>query len=140
MNTARRWYIYLVCAVSLQGVTWAVIALLRNLLAGGGGQVTAIAFQIAAIIITLPLFLVHWLWAQRLADRDISEREASLRGIYHYTMLAGFLGPVIANTYSLFDFILWMATGKPGFDSLNSYDYSPTLLEGILYNLIAIIF
>ena len=137
MNTARRWYIYLVSAISLQGMTWAVIALLRNLLAGGGGEVTAIAFEIAAIIITLPLFLVHWLWAQRLADRDINEREASLRGIYHYGMMAGFLGPVIANAFSLIAFILWVAVGRPGYDP--SFGNERSTLEEILYNLIAII-
>ena len=139
MNTARRWYIYLVCAVSLQGVTWAVIALLRNLLAGGGGGVTSIAFQIASIIIALPLFLVHWLWAGRLADRDINEREAGLRGIYHYATMAGFLGPVIANTYSLISYILWVATGKPGFDSTNIYGYQRSTFQEILYNLISIL-
>ena len=138
MNSARRWYIYLVCAISLQAVTWAVIALLRNMLAGGGGGITAIAFQIATIIITLPLFLVHWLWAQRLADRDIEEREASLRGIYHYGMMASFLGPVIANAYSLISLLLWLATGKPGFDP-SSYEYTDFApVEWIIYDLIAI--
>lgn len=137
MNTARRWYIYLVCAISLQSVAWAVIALLRNLLAGGGGQIAAIAFQIASIIITLPLFLVHWLWAQRLADREVNEREASLRGMYHYGMMAGFLGPVIANAYSLIAFVFWLAVGRPGYDP--SYGYENSTFEGILYNLIPII-
>jgi hypothetical protein len=139
MNNARRWYIYLVCAVSLQGVAWAAITLLRNLLAGGSGGVALVAFQIATIIITLPLFLVHWLWAQRLADRDINEREAGLRGIYHYATMAGFLGPVIANSYSLIAFILWVAIGRPGFDSSYAYGYQRTTTEDILYNLIAII-
>ena len=31
MASVRRWYIYLVSAISLQAVTWALIALLRNL-------------------------------------------------------------------------------------------------------------
>jgi len=137
MNTARRWYIYLVCAISLQGVTWAVIALLRNLLAGGDGGVPFIALQIATIIITLPLFLVHWLWAQRLVDHEINEREASLRGIYHYGMMAGFLGAAIANAYSLIAFVLWVAVGRPGYTQ--SYGYASSTFEEILYNLIAII-
>jgi hypothetical protein len=136
MNTARRWYIYLVCAISLQAVTWAVIALLRNLLARGGGGVASIAFQIATIIIALPLFLVHWLWAQRLAAREVSEREAGLRGLYHYGMMAGFLGPVIANAYSLFAFLLWLAADRPGYDPAEAYADSP--VRGILYHLIAI--
>jgi hypothetical protein len=139
MNTARRWYIYLVCAVSLQAVTWAVIALLRNLLAGGGGGVTAIAFQIATIIITLPLFLVHWLWAQRLAERDINEREASLRGIYHYAMMASFLGPVIANTYSLISYLFWLATGKPGPDYTFYQFRDSSAVEAVMYSLIVYI-
>lgn len=137
MNTARRWYIYLVCAISLQAVAWAVIALLRNLLAGGNGQVTAIAFQIATIIIALPLFLVHWLWAQRLAGREVNEREASLRGMYHYGMMAGFLGPVIANAFSLIAYIFWIVTGKPGADV--SYNSGTSTFEDVLYNLIPII-
>jgi len=138
MNTARRWYIYLVCAINLQALTWAVIALLRNLLAGGGGEVTAIAFQIASIIVTLPLFIVHWLWAQRLAVRDINEHEANLRGIYHYGMMGGFLGAGISNTYTLFTYIAWVANGRAGYDYYN-YHYSGSTFEGILYNLIAII-
>lgn len=132
MNTARRWYIHLVCAISLQSVTWAVIALLRNLLAGGRGTTGFIAFQISVIIIALPLFIVHWLWAQRLAERDINEREASLRGLYLYGMAGGFLGAGIANAYSLFANLFWLAIGKPKFDY-----YEP--LENPLYYLLALL-
>jgi hypothetical protein len=138
MNSARRWYIYLVCAISLHGVTWAVIALFRNLLAGGGGDVAFIALQIATIIIALPLFLVHWLWAQRLADRDINEREAGLRGIYHYAMMAGFLGPVIANAFTVTSFVLWVVIGRPGYIP-SAYGIRNSTFQDILYNLIAIV-
>lgn len=137
MNTTRQWYIYLVCAISLQSVTWAVIALLRNLLAGGGGNVTAIAFQIATIIIALPIFLVHWLWAQRLAQREISEREADVRGIYHYGMMAGFLGPVIANIYSLTSHAVWVAAGRLVSDPPDAY--AVLSFEYILQRVIAIL-
>lgn len=113
MITIRRWYVFLVCAVSLQSVTWAVIALLRNLLArSGAAPVTAIAFQIAVIIIGLPLFLVHWLWAQRLAGRDSDERESAVRRLYLYGTLAGFLGPFAANTFTLADRLLRLAFGE----------------------------
>ena len=61
MTTVRRWYIYLVSAISLQAVTWGVIALLRNLLLSRlNPQPTAIAFQISVTIISLPIFLAHW--------------------------------------------------------------------------------
>jgi len=134
MNTARRWYTYLVCAISLQSAVWAVIALMRNLLAGGNGTITFIAFQIAVIVIAMPIFLVHWLWAQRLADRDIGEREASLRRVYLYGMLAGFLGPIIANAFDMIAWLLWIVVGKPGSD----LSYFPSPFQSILQNLIAI--
>jgi len=136
MNTARRWYILLVSAISLQAATWAIIALLRNLLAGGGGSVGFVAFQIAVIVIALPLFLVHWLWAQRLADRDINEREASLRRFYLYGMASGFLSAGIANAYSLVSSLLKMVVGESVGNYSNDYR-SP--VETILYHLIAIL-
>ena len=66
MTTVRRWYVYLVSAISLQAVTWAVIALLRNLLLSRlDPEPTAIAFQISVIVIGLPIFVAHWQWGQR---------------------------------------------------------------------------
>jgi hypothetical protein len=112
MVTVRRVYIFLVCAISLQAVTWSLIKLLRNLiLLGNDAPVTSVAFQIAVIVIGLPVFLVHWLWAQRLASRDVGERESALRRLYLYGMMAGFLAPIIANAYSLIAYLLWLIVG-----------------------------
>ena len=102
MITVRRWYIYLVSAVSLQAVTWAIIYLLRNLLTSGSSPpVEAVAFQIAVIVIGLPIFLVHWLWAQRLAGRDPDERQSAVRRLYLYGMLALFLIPFMVNAFDI---------------------------------------
>jgi hypothetical protein len=107
MNAIRRWYIFLVCAVSLNVVAWAVIALARNLLvAGVPRNALGVAFEIAVVIIGLPLFLVHWLWAQRLARGDPAERGAALRHFYLYAMQAGFLGPILANAFGLLSTLL----------------------------------
>ena len=112
MVTVRRWYILLVCAVSLQSMSWAVIALLRNLLTLGREAPTAsIAFQIAVIVIGLPIFLAHWLWAQRLAGRESDERESALRRFYLYATLAAFLGPLAANAFDLVARLLALALG-----------------------------
>jgi hypothetical protein len=108
VSIARRAYIFLVCAVSLNGVAWAVIALLRNLLTGRGASGDAVAFQIAVIIIGLPVFLFHWLWAQRLATQESEEREAVLRRLYLYGVQAGTLVPFIRNTFDLIE----LATDK----------------------------
>ena len=104
----RRVYVYVVTAVTLNSVAWALIALLRNLLTPafnpGRGSITTnketMALQLAIIIIGLPIYLVHWLWAERLAQRDEEERQATLRGLYLYVMLTAFLVPFIANAYS----------------------------------------
>ena len=101
MSSVRRWYIYLINAISLQAVVWAMISLLRNLVVLGRNP-TAAAFQIAVIIIGLPVFLVHWLWAQRLVREAKEERVATLRQVYLYGMMAGFLAPGAANA---FDFL-----------------------------------
>jgi hypothetical protein len=103
MAATRRWYIYLVCAISLQAVAWAIIALLRNLL--GSQSTVSIAFKIAVILVGLPIFLVHWLWAQRLAAGDPDERGNGLRRLYIYATLAGFLAPFLANS---FDFLAYL--------------------------------
>jgi len=114
MITVRRWYIFLVSAISLQAVTWAIIALLRNLLTQGfSAPVEATAFQIAVVVIGLPVFLVHWLWAQNLARQTVDERQSVVRRLYLYGMLAGFLGPFAANTYTLVVTLLRLLVNDP---------------------------
>lgn len=110
MSNVRNWYIYIISAISLQAVTWSTINLLRNLLIFGS-ETAATAFQIAVIVIGLPVFLVHWLWAQRLAQKNIQERGGILRTLYLYATLAGFLGPFIPNTFDLFRSLIGV-TGK----------------------------
>jgi len=114
MINIRRWYIFLVSAISLQAVAWAVITLLRNLLVPGLGagsgvvsfDARAVALQIAIIVIGLPIYLAHWLWAERLAARDRDERRAVLRRLYLFGMMAGFLAPFLTNAFSLLDAVL----------------------------------
>ncbi|MBI5293543.1 MAG: hypothetical protein HY872_16830 [Chloroflexi bacterium] len=121
MVAIRRWYVYLVCAISLQSVTWAVIALLRGLLIGLERPVTATAFEIAVIIVGLPLFLGHWLWAQRLAatEADAQERGSAVRRLYLYGTLAGFLAPALANAFALLRTLFSLALSAYRPDYLN---------------------
>src|SRR5512145_1665542 len=108
MVTVRRWYMFLVCLISLQAVVWAVIALLRNVLMSAGSSVADTASQIAVIIIGLPIFLAHWLWAQKIAQKDSDERGAVLRRLYLYGTQAAFLAPVAVNTFGLITNLLWL--------------------------------
>lgn len=113
MAIVRRLYILLVSAISLNVVAWATIGLLRHLLTlATSTPVSTTAFQVAVIVIGLPIFIVHWLWAQRLSARDPGERESALRRLYLYGMLAGFLGPFVVNTYDLVAILLGAALGS----------------------------
>lgn len=87
------------------------------------------------IAISLPLFVFHWLWAQRLANQNMNEREASLRRLYLYGMLGGFLGAVVANVFSLITNLLWMTVGN-----LDSMSSTPAFsFQNVFYNLLAIV-
>lgn len=106
MTGIRRWYIYLVSLVSLQALTWAIISLLQNLLVYGRRSDTGLAtdslsWQIAIIVVTLPVFLVHWLWAQRLARNEAEEQASSVRSLYVYGVLSSFLVPILVSGYQL---------------------------------------
>ncbi|NJN54537.1 MAG: hypothetical protein HC804_07155 [Anaerolineae bacterium] len=107
MANIRRVYIFVVTAVSLNAVAWAVIVLLRNLLTPAlnplrnniSYQTEVIAMQLAVIIIGLPIYLVHWLWANRLASQDEEEHAALLRRLYLYVMMAAFTVPIFTNAF-----------------------------------------
>jgi hypothetical protein len=113
MATVRRWYVYIICAVALQSLAWGAIGLLRNLLTlPGRAPVTLTAFQIALLVIGLPVYLAHWLEAERLAARDPDERDSPLRRLYLYGTLAAFLGPALAQAFDLLARLFRLALGS----------------------------
>jgi hypothetical protein len=102
MAAPRRIYIYAVSAVSLHSVSWALITLLRGLLlAGLHPDLMAIAFQLAVVLIGFPVFIIHWLWAQRLSQREQDRQAASVRHIYLFGMLSAFLIPITDSGFAL---------------------------------------
>lgn len=105
MLTVRRIYLYLVAAISLIGVTWAVIGLARLILSEGigQGQIIGLASALAIIIVGLPIYLFHWLMAQRLAGQDEAERGALIRRLYYYAIMGAGAAPIISNIYRLVD-------------------------------------
>lgn len=133
MTNTRRWYVYVVSAISLQALTWAVISLLRNLLLSPlRPEPAALALQIAVIVVGGSVYLGHWLWARRLAAGSQEEREATLRSLYLYGTMASFLGPALPNLYD----VLRTAVGI----SREGFGWPPTYLsrgEWAVYHLVA---
>ncbi len=110
MASVRRTYVFLVSAISLQTLTWVSIMLLQGLLPPGATPpVTTIALEIAALLVGLPFYLVHWVWAERLAQRDPDEHGSLLRRIYLYGMLAAFLTALVVNAFNVVFGVLLLA-------------------------------
>ncbi len=86
------------------------------------------------LIIGLPVFLIHWLWSQRLADKENAERGSTLRRVYLYGTLASFLAPFSTNLY---DFIRRLFNES---NPMLSYSYSNlSTKDAVIYHLIAVI-
>ena len=98
MKSIRRLYFYLVAFISIEIVIWGLVGLLRSVVddtVSGGAD--ALAQALALILVGVPIFLIHWLWAQRASARDEEEKTASLRAAFLYAILLGTLIPVVQN-------------------------------------------
>ena len=108
MLTVRRIYLYLVSAISLIAITWAVIGLARLIITEGigQGQITGLASLLAIIIVGLPIYLFHWLMAQRSIQSSQAEFVSPIRQVYFYGIMAAGAAPIIGNMYRLLDNVL----------------------------------
>ncbi len=112
MKSIRRLYFYLVAIISIEVVVWGLVNLLRSIVdqtVSGGAD--ALATALALILVGLPIFLVHWLWAQKASAREEEEKEATLRAVFLYAILLGTLIPVVQNLLSFIDRALVQSTG-----------------------------
>ena len=98
MKSIRRLYFYLVALISIEVVLWGLVSLLRSIVdqtISGGAD--ALAQALALILVGVPIFLIHWLWAQRAAARDEEEKTATIRAAFFYAILLGTSIPVAQN-------------------------------------------
>ena len=112
MKSIRRLYFYLVALIAVEVVTWGLIGLLRSIVdqtISGGAD--ALAGALALILVGVPIFLIHWLWAQRVSAQDDEEKTASLRAVFLYGILLGTLVPVVQNVLSFINRALVQSAG-----------------------------
>lgn len=112
MKSIRRLYFYLVAFISVEVVVWGLIGLLRSIVdrtISGGAD--ALAQALALILVGVPIFLIHWLWAQRASAREEEEKEATLRAVFLYAILLATLIPVLQNLLSFLDRALVQSAG-----------------------------
>lgn len=112
MKSIRRLYFYLVAFISIEVVVWGLVGLLRSIVNNTvSGGADALAQALALILVGVPIFLIHWLWAQRASATDPEEKSATLRAVFLYGILLGTLIPVVQNLLSFIDRSLIQATG-----------------------------
>src|SRR5215217_7595755 len=112
MKSIRRLYFYLVAFISIEVVLWGLVSLLRSMVDDViSGNADTLAQALALILVGVPIFLIHWLWAQRASARDEEEKTASIRAVFLYAILLATLIPVAQNILSFIDRSLVQVTG-----------------------------
>src|SRR5512135_379482 len=116
MRTVRRLYLYAVSAISLEVLLWGMIGLGRSIVCQmylRCNPTSIISQGLAAIIVGIPFFAVHWWLAQRSAQRDNEERASGIRALFLYGMVLGTLIPIVQNGLSLLDRLALRIVGMP---------------------------
>ncbi len=114
MKSIRRLYFYLVTFISAEVVLWGVIDLLRSMVSAAPvGADEALARALALVLVGVPVFLFHWLWAQRAAAGDPEEQTSLLRALFFFTMSGATLVPVLQNTLAWLNRLLLRLVHAP---------------------------
>jgi hypothetical protein len=105
MKTIRRLYFYAIAIISMEVVVWGIINLLRSIFSADKitNDASTLAQALSLIFVGVPIFLIHWLWAQRVSAKDDEEKTASVRAIFFYGILLGTLVPAVQNLLALID-------------------------------------
>lgn len=105
MKTIRRLYFYAVASISIEVVMWGIISLLRSIFNANKivDSASTLAQALSLILVGVPIFLVHWSWAQRISAKDDEEKTASVRAVFFYGILLATLIPVVQNLLALVD-------------------------------------
>lgn len=113
MRTVRRLYVYAVTFISLEIVVWGAISLLRSIICTGksvcvGGDLSQ---GLAAVLVGIPFFLIHWGLAERSARRDGEERASGVRAVFLYGILLATLIPIVQNILAVLDHLALQIAG-----------------------------
>lgn len=99
MKTIRRLYFYAIAFISIEVVLWGIIGLLRSVFDQQEltNSASNLASALALIFVGVPIFLIHWSWAQNVSSKETEESSASVRAVFLYGILLGTLIPVVQN-------------------------------------------
>ncbi len=125
-ESMRRLYFYVVAGVAYALGMWAFNGLLRTLvlalpwfqppgtvLASGNFLRDPVALYSGTLLVTTPVFVIHWVLAQRRARTHPEERTSALRKLYLYAVLALSLGFGLDGIYNLIVIAVQALLGVP---------------------------
>jgi hypothetical protein len=103
MKTVRRLYFYAVALISFEVVLWGLVGLIRSIVNPNliTDNAQALATALSLILVGIPFFLIHWLWAQRVSAREEEEKTATVRAVFLYGALLATLIPAVQNLLAL---------------------------------------
>ncbi len=108
MRTIRRIYFYLVSFISILTLVWGITNLLRSIAnqQTTGNQSTILSAGLAQVLVSIPIFLLHWLIVQRDARKSEEEKNSLVRALFLYAVLISTLIPVVQNFMALLNRLL----------------------------------
>jgi hypothetical protein len=144
VKSIRRLYFYLVAFISIEIVVWGVVGLLRSIVDDvvSGGE-DSLALSLASILVSVPIFLIHWSWAQRAAAGDAEEKTATLRAVFFYAILLATLIPVVQNLLSFIDRALIQGVGLEvgrAFSAFREQTLADNLIAIVMNGIVAVYF
>ncbi len=144
MKSIRRLYFYLVAFISIEVIVWGLVGLLRSIVDNTiSGGADALAQALALILVGVPIFLIHWLWAQRAASKDEEEKTASIRALFLYAILLATLIPVVQNLLSFLDRSFVEVTGlgvERSFSAFRNQTIADNLIAILMNGIVAAYF
>lgn len=108
MHIIRRIYFYLVSFISAMTLIWGITNLLRSIFRQqvAGDQSSILSAGLAQVLVSLPIFVLHWLVVQRDARHSEEEKNSIIRAFFLYAILISALIPVVQNVIALLNRLL----------------------------------
>ncbi len=113
MRTIRRIYFYLVTFISVLTLVWGITNLLRSITDQQitGSQSSILSAGLAQVLVSIPIFLLHWFIVQKDAKKSEEDRNSLIRAVFLYAVLISLLIPVVQNFIAMLNRLLLQSTG-----------------------------
>lgn len=113
MRTIRRLYFYAVAFISLEVVLWGLINLVRATFVTDTvfDPAEQLAQALSLLLVGIPVFMLHWVTAQRSARQEEDEHTSAVRAVFLYGTLLAILLPIVQNIWALLNRLMLQIFG-----------------------------